>query len=428
MEKQLVSVIIPTYNRSETIKNAINSVLQQSYQNLEVLLVDDASKDDTKQVVESIKDPRVQYYRNDKQMGANISRNVGITHAKGTYIAFCDSADQWVADKLEKQIKKMQETSSDIIFCAETVTNAEQTYIIPFEKPKAMLLQNRLLELLSMENCVDTSTLVVKKECFDQAGLFHLELPRLQEYEWMLRAAQKFKVFYLDEVLVSALIRKDSISSDVGKYCKAVSIIYRDHYEFFRSYGRQRDFLFSPIGLLYSEQATFDEYEKYFSYLKDTETALKERADADSRFIDWEDLYLSSFRFCFKKYYVLNFLAENKEAGNTLSKISEKKDSRFCIFGAKEICQRLCDWLAKHDRLSSVEAIIVTSCKDNTKKIDSIPMLEIAQCDQKLKELPIILAVSESIVHEVICEMKKYKFKKAVCLSEKDLQAIGYKD
>lgn len=428
MNKELVSVIIPTYNRSETIKNAINSVLQQTYQHLEVIIVDDASKDDTQRIVESIKDFRIQYFKNEHQMGANISRNVGINQAKGSLIAFCDSADLWAKDKLEKQIKKMHETSADIIFCSEKVTEAGKTYIVPFAEQKAMVMQNRILELLATENCVDTSTLVVKKQCFDQVGLFHLELPRLQEYEWILRAAQKNKITFLDETLVFAFVRSDSISSDVEKYCKAVPIIYRDHFDFFKSYGKQIDFLLSTIKILNTKQATYDVYEKYFTNLKEIENTLQKNANKYVKYIDWEQLYLSSFHYIFEKDFIHNFVAKNKDDGKTLSNLLEQKDSSFCIFGAGEISQKLCRWLTKQDHLSSVKAIVVTSCKNNNKNINSVSIVEIAHCDQTLKNLPIILAVSENIVYEIICEMKNFGFEKVICLSQEDLQNFEYEN
>lgn len=123
MDKNLISVVIPTYNREATIKATLESILQQTYRNLEILVVDDASNDNTGKVIRSINDPRIYYFKNKKQMGANISRNIGIEHAKGKLIAFCDSADTWAAEKLEKQLQIMQETSAEIIFCAEEVTD-----------------------------------------------------------------------------------------------------------------------------------------------------------------------------------------------------------------------------------------------------------------------------------------------------------------
>lgn len=415
MDKNLISVVIPTYNREATIKATLESILQQTYRNLEILVVDDASNDNTGKVIRSINDPRIYYFKNKKQMGANISRNIGIEHAKGKLIAFCDSADTWAAEKLEKQLQIMQETSAEIIFCAEEVTDKKNTYIIPFATQKAMVLQDRLLELLSSENCIDTSTLLVEKKCFDEVGIFNLELPRLQEYEWMIRAAQKFRVAYLDEVLVSAFIRGDSISSDMTKLLRAVPIIYREHYGFLKSFRKQTDFLLSPVRKLSQSHAPFEEYEKYFNLL--------EKTVGNIQVIDWKQLYQLALRLFVEKDYVRNYIVQNKLAGKTLSNLLEKNIS-FCIFGAGEASRKLCSWLKKHGYIQLVKSIIVTSLKDNMENAYSIPMLEIRKCDQKIRNLPIVLAVSENIVYDIIFEMQQHGHQNIVCLAQEDTDML----
>ena len=99
----MVSVIIPTYNRADTIKRSIESVLSQSYQDFEIIIIDDGSTDDTYRVVKEIRDTRICYIKGDKRMGANAARNIGVQRAKGEFIAFQDSDDIWRKDKLENQ-------------------------------------------------------------------------------------------------------------------------------------------------------------------------------------------------------------------------------------------------------------------------------------------------------------------------------------
>jgi glycosyltransferase involved in cell wall biosynthesis len=102
--KPTVSVIIPTYNRAHLIGRAIQSVLKQTYQDFEVIVVDDGSIDNTEEVVKKIQENRVYYYKHDKNKGGSAARNTGISLAKGEYIAFQDSDDEWLPEKLEKQI------------------------------------------------------------------------------------------------------------------------------------------------------------------------------------------------------------------------------------------------------------------------------------------------------------------------------------
>ena len=113
--KRKVSVIIPTYNREATLKRAVESVLNQTYTDFELIIVDDGSTDNTRQLVENIHDDRITYYYVKINSGAAAARNYGIERAEGEYIAFQDSDDYWHSDKLEKQMKVM-ESNPDIGF------------------------------------------------------------------------------------------------------------------------------------------------------------------------------------------------------------------------------------------------------------------------------------------------------------------------
>lgn len=108
MEKGLVSIIMPSYNTAPYIKETIQSVLDQTYQNWELIIVDDCSTDNTDEVVASIKDERIRYLKNEKNSGAAVSRNRALREAKGRWVAFLDSDDLWMPEKLEKQIFFME--------------------------------------------------------------------------------------------------------------------------------------------------------------------------------------------------------------------------------------------------------------------------------------------------------------------------------
>lgn len=103
---ELISVILPTYNRKNTIKRAIDSVLNQTYKNIELIIVDDASSDGTLEFVSRQygEDERITYIINEENLGPSGARNVGVANAKGSWIAFQDSDDEWHMDKLEKQV------------------------------------------------------------------------------------------------------------------------------------------------------------------------------------------------------------------------------------------------------------------------------------------------------------------------------------
>lgn len=113
-KRRTVSVIIPTYNRAHLLGRAIQSVLAQTYEDFEIIVVDDASTDVTEQVVKSFADDRINYIRHQKNKGGSSARNTGIKAAKGEFIAFLDSDDEWVPKKLEKEINRLQTLSNEV--------------------------------------------------------------------------------------------------------------------------------------------------------------------------------------------------------------------------------------------------------------------------------------------------------------------------
>ena len=125
----LVSVIIPTYNGSNTILRAINSVLNQTYSNLELIIVDDCSKDNTFEVVKNVKDKRVKVLRHKKNRGGSAARNTGIKEAKGEYIAFLDDDDEWLSEKVEKQVEYLKNKESSLykgVVCSHMILSGKK--------------------------------------------------------------------------------------------------------------------------------------------------------------------------------------------------------------------------------------------------------------------------------------------------------------
>ena len=145
-----VSVILPTYNRAQLIAQAIQSVLDQTYQDFELIIVDDGSKDETEEVVNSFDDERIRYARHEENKGANAARNTGIAMARGEYIAFQDSDDKWLPEKLERQMRIFLITSTDIGVVYTgcwRVEGTQKTYFpSPNIKQKEGNLHNQLLK------------------------------------------------------------------------------------------------------------------------------------------------------------------------------------------------------------------------------------------------------------------------------------------
>ena len=222
---ELVSVILPTYNRAHLLPKSMNSVLSQSWPRLELIVVDDKSTDNTAEVVAAVADDRVRYVKNDtKKKGANVARNIGITHAEGDFIAFQDSDDEWLPDKLSLQLDLMRRLGSDYACVYSRFVTRRGSRVFETVDAKRLTRGNILFELLN-GNIVTTQTALVRKKNLLEFGCFDEELPRLQDWDLWLRMAQKYKFDYVDKCLVVQNVQDDSISMSGKKYTQALQIL-----------------------------------------------------------------------------------------------------------------------------------------------------------------------------------------------------------
>lgn len=223
----MVSVIIPTYNRGPLIGRAIASVLNQTYKDIEVLVIDDASTDYTETVVDSIKDERLHYYKLEKNGGACRARNVGISKAQGEYIAFLDSDDEWMSNKIELQYKFAKEKNamaiaSNFIYKRE----GKERVVISKDHPEFFTAEELILK-----NSITTGALFVRKELLLQLGGFNEKMPRYQDWELVLRLINNCPIYFIKEPLLKIYYQEDSITSTTSKNKKyrALCFLYDDN-------------------------------------------------------------------------------------------------------------------------------------------------------------------------------------------------------
>jgi glycosyltransferase involved in cell wall biosynthesis len=197
-----VSVVIPTYNRADTILKAIDSVLKQTFHDFEIIIIDDGSTDKTYEIVKQINDKRIRYIRHEKNKGASSARNTGIKIAKGQYIAFQDSDDEWLPDKLEKQIVILDSSPNEvgIIYCGFWRTSSIGK--IYFPPGKITKIEGDLNKDLLKGNYIGMPTVVIKKDCFIKCGNFDEELPSLEDWELFIRLAKYYEFRCINEPLV----------------------------------------------------------------------------------------------------------------------------------------------------------------------------------------------------------------------------------
>ena len=223
MIDELVSVVIPTYKRSEMLTRAILSILDQTYRNIEIIVVNDNEPNDeyslaTQEKLQGIGDTRVRYIQQTKHVNGSAARNAGIDAALGEYIAFLDDDDVWYSDKLEKQMRLFSSdpeiglvyTGSKAIYVNDKVSYT----IVP--KMKGDLKREILLG-----NCIGTtSTVVVKKDVISAAGKFDIMMPALQDYDLWIRICQHTKIGYVQEEEIDYYNFRDGVqvSSNTEKY------------------------------------------------------------------------------------------------------------------------------------------------------------------------------------------------------------------
>ncbi len=216
-EQFLISVIIPTYNRANLIPRAIASVQEQSYQNWEIIVVDDASSDDTERVIQHINSDRLKYIRHQTNLGGSAARNTGIKHARGEYIAFLDSDDVWLPDKLKYQLAAViQYDDRDNLVCYSQFQKSFQVFYQRSILPQRGKQENETVAdyfWLSGGEML-TSTLLISRN-IAMATLFKSDLAKHQDLDFMLRLEQQeAKFIFVTQVLAvwHNEPRSDSIS------------------------------------------------------------------------------------------------------------------------------------------------------------------------------------------------------------------------
>jgi glycosyltransferase involved in cell wall biosynthesis len=211
-----VSVIIPTYNRAHLIDKAIKSVLNQTYQDYEIIVVDNASTDNTKEVVKGFNNFKIRYIYYCDNRGSSVARNIGIRASHGEYIALLDSDDEWLPEKLDRQVEVLQNESpevgvvySDVLYIDENSKNMNRK----LRNPKK---EGYIYEDLLGGNCVGTpSALLIKKECFHRFGLFDDLLKYHEDWDMWIRIAKYYRFVFIEVPLVKYRLHSNRISENL---------------------------------------------------------------------------------------------------------------------------------------------------------------------------------------------------------------------
>lgn len=188
----LFSVIIPVHNRTVELRRAVNSVINQSIKDIEILIVDDASEEDIGQVVESFNDNRIRFFKLESKGNANVARNKGIQESQGAYIAMLDSDDAWKENHLSSRLAILTEDASvDGVFGSFLINNNEPRIA------RALIGQENMVDYLLNSNPSGTPTLVMKSDCAKDI-LFDPKIERHQDYDFLIRFSDKYNLVHSD--------------------------------------------------------------------------------------------------------------------------------------------------------------------------------------------------------------------------------------
>ena len=238
----LVSIIMPSYNTAAYIAHSIESVINQTYSNWELIIIDDCSTDNTEDVVAKFQDPRIRFFKNEKNSGAAVSRNFALRESKGKWIAFLDSDDLWYPTKLSNQIEFMKRNGYDFSY-----TNYREIDEASNSLHRIITGPSKISKLKMFEYCwIGCLTVMYNAEAVGEIQI--ADLKKNNDYAMWLKVVKKANCYLLQEVLAKYRKRSGSISNH-----SKVSLI-KHHYNLFRfgeNMGRFRSAFWTCVNMFY---------------------------------------------------------------------------------------------------------------------------------------------------------------------------------
>ncbi|MBB6449892.1 teichuronic acid biosynthesis glycosyltransferase TuaG [Geomicrobium halophilum] len=222
-DEALVSIITPTYNSADFIQETINSVLNQTYQKWELIIVDDCSTDNTLSLIQSYNDARISYYKLKRNSGAAVARNTAIQYSQGDFLAFLDSDDLWEENKLKEQIQFMKENDVGFTFTGYRIIKEDGNSTYNYVKPPSVIAYKDLLK----NTAIGCLTVMI-----DKNKIPDIKMPDVRAGQdtacWLSILKQGHKAYGINQELAYYRNVDNSISSNKFKALKRVWKIYRD--------------------------------------------------------------------------------------------------------------------------------------------------------------------------------------------------------
>lgn len=224
-----VSVIIPTYNRAGFLAGAIRSALAQSFQDIEIVVVDDCGTDDTAAVVGRFTGVPIRYIRHGRRRGGAAARNTGIEATSAPYVAFLDDDDEWYPEKLARQVALLESSPADVggvytgYFIVDRADGRLRDQIVPTDR-------GDIYAKLLAGNCIGgTSSILLRRSCFDTVGMFDERLPSFQDYDLWIRLARKYRFEYVRAPLLKYFVHEKTISTDSAARAAGLELMLKKY-------------------------------------------------------------------------------------------------------------------------------------------------------------------------------------------------------
>lgn len=257
-----VSIIIPTYNRATSIGRTIQSVLNQSYSDFEVIIVDDNSSDNIQEILSDYDDSRIKYIKHQINRGAPAARNTGIENAKGEFFALLDDDDEWFPQKLEKQIEVFDSMGKNVgmVYSGYEIASNEGKIV----KELFPGLKGDLFNVLLKSNIIGSPTNLIKRECFEK---IHCDetLKSCQDWDLWLQISKNYEIEYVPEILARYNLSDSSISRNNISVLIGHEQILTKYYSYIHKYRKIHSFHLQNLGIYYAYQ---HDYKKSRQYLK----------------------------------------------------------------------------------------------------------------------------------------------------------------
>ena len=250
LDNPKVSVVITTYNRARLLPRAVNSVLAQTYDDYEIIIVDDCSNDDTQQVISEFTDSRIHHFRHDINRGLSAARNTGIANARGEYIAFLDDDDEYVSVRLARQVALLDESLPEVAMVYGHTAERNDSPDNVADENGRVITSNVYEEALAGGNVTGSISFLARTSVVREIGGFNSELELYEDRFFTCSILQKYKVIFDPQVVAIVHIGhcypRTANANDMGRSLK-ISQYYRTHIRTFKAQLELRPKVFAHV-------------------------------------------------------------------------------------------------------------------------------------------------------------------------------------